>query len=102
MKITNVEAMRLNVPPSETPPQGTRRAGWSKDAEVANPMSREQVKEKFRQIGAASVESGWLNDILPALDGILDHGFGPLFSVLNPRQYNLNKRNIMLIKEVAQ
>jgi 2-methylcitrate dehydratase PrpD len=70
--------------------------------DVANPMSRGQVTEKFRTIGAASVDSVWLNDILPALDGILDHGFGPLFSALNPRQHNLSKRNIMLIKEVAQ
>ncbi len=70
--------------------------------DVANPMSRDQVTEKFRTIGAASVDTVWLNDILPALDGILDHGFGALFSALNPRQYNLNKRNIMLIKEVAQ
>lgn len=69
--------------------------------DVANPMSREQVIDKFRKIGAASVDTPWLDDILPALDGVLDRGFGPLFSVLSPRP-DLNKEKIMLIKEVRQ
>lgn len=70
--------------------------------DVANPMSRDQVTEKFRKIGAVSVETPWLNDILPALDGVLDRGFGPLFTVLSPSRPDLNKRNIMPIKEVVQ
>lgn len=53
--------------------------------DVANPMSRDQVTEKFRRIGTASVDSPWLNDILGALDGILDRGFDPLFAALSPR-----------------
>jgi L-rhamnonate dehydratase len=39
MKITSIQATRVNFPeaPSRTEP---RRAGWSENAEVANPMSR--------------------------------------------------------------
>src|SRR5690606_41268205 len=70
--------------------------------DVANPMSRDQVIDKFRKIGAGSVDSLWLDDILPALDGVLEHGFGPLFEALAPPRSDLNKGNIMLIKEVRQ
>ena len=70
--------------------------------DVTNPMSRDQVIAKFRKIGAVSVSSLWLDDILPALDGILEHGFVPLFTALSPPRTNLNEGNIMLIKEVQQ
>lgn len=39
MNITEVRAMRLNLPPSERAPT-PRRPGWWQQAEVANPMSR--------------------------------------------------------------
>jgi len=39
MKITEIRAMRLELPPTERPAT-SRRAGWVQDAEVANPMSR--------------------------------------------------------------
>lgn len=70
--------------------------------DVANPMSRDQVIAKFRKIGAVSVSSFWLDDILPALDGILEHGFVPLFTALCPPRTHSNDGNIMLIKEVQQ
>lgn len=70
--------------------------------DVANPMSRDQVTEKFRRICAGSINSVWLSDILPALDGILEHGFSPLFAALTPPRSHANKDNIMLIKEVRQ
>lgn len=50
MKITEVRAMRLNVPASEMPAQGSRRAGWAKDAEVANPMSRYAKYKRHRSL----------------------------------------------------
>jgi 2-methylcitrate dehydratase PrpD len=50
--------------------------------DVANPMSRAQVTEKFRRISAVSVGPGWQDEILAALDGLLAQGFGPLFAAL--------------------
>ena len=50
MKITDIRAVRLEVPPSETPPQGSLRAGWAKDAEVANPMSRYARFKRHRNL----------------------------------------------------
>ncbi len=50
MKITDVRAVRLEVPAGETPPQGSRRAGWPKHAEVANPMSRYARFKRHREL----------------------------------------------------
>ena len=50
--------------------------------DVANPMSRAQVTEKFRRISAVSVGPDWQGEILAALDGLLAQGFGPLFAAL--------------------
>ena len=50
--------------------------------DVANPMSRVQVTEKFRRIGAASVAPGWQEVILAALNALLEDGFRPLFASL--------------------
>lgn len=50
--------------------------------DVANPMSRAQVTEKFRRIGAASVVPDWQEAILAALDALLVDGFRPLFASL--------------------
>ena len=40
MKITEIQAMRLNMPPSQPPKSPARRPSWAEEAEVANPMSR--------------------------------------------------------------
>lgn len=50
--------------------------------DVANPMSREQVTDKFRRIALVSVNPDWQQDILAAVNGLLDQGFAPLFSAL--------------------
>jgi 2-methylcitrate dehydratase PrpD len=50
--------------------------------DVANPMSRAQVTEKFRHIGAASVATDWQEALLAALDALLANGFRPLFASL--------------------
>lgn len=51
--------------------------------DVANPMSRAQVIEKFRRIGATNVMPARQGKILDALDGLMDHGFAPLFAALD-------------------
>jgi len=58
MKITEVRAMRLTLPPGErgTPP---RRDGWAKDAEVANPMSRYPKVKRHRSLWLPHWENVW-------------------------------------------
>ncbi len=53
--------------------------------DVGNPMSRAQVTEKFRRIGAGSVDPAWQEVILSALDGLTADGFKPLFAALGAR-----------------
>jgi len=69
--------------------------------DVANPMSRVQVTEKFRRISAANIKIERQNEILAALEGLLEQGFGPLFAVLTEprpilgsRQSNNQQRGI--------
>ncbi len=50
--------------------------------DVPNPMSRAQVRDKFRLIGASSLASPWQDSILYALDGLTGVGFQPLFEAL--------------------
>lgn len=59
--------------------------------DVANPMSRAQVIKKFRRIGAANVTSARQGTILNALDGLIDHGFAPLFAVLSAETKQTNQ-----------
>jgi len=59
VKIVDIRAMRLAMPPrhqSETPP---RRAPWSKDAEVANPMSRYPTVKRHRSLWTPGWENVW-------------------------------------------
>jgi L-rhamnonate dehydratase len=49
MKITRVEAMRLNLPERETTTPA-RRQGWHQEAEVANPMSRYPHVKRHRSL----------------------------------------------------
>lgn len=50
--------------------------------DVANPMSRAQITDKFRRIARVTVSPDWQHSILAALDGLLDQGFAPLFEAL--------------------
>jgi L-rhamnonate dehydratase len=58
MKITSIQAMRLNVPPHETktPP---RREPWEVSAEVANPMSRFPRFKRHRRLWRPTWEDVW-------------------------------------------
>jgi L-rhamnonate dehydratase len=58
MKITDIRAMRLTVPPHElrTP---ARRESWWQTAEVANPMSRYPKVKAHRQLWLPKWESVW-------------------------------------------
>lgn len=47
-----------------------------------NPMSREQVRGKFRRITANNLSPEKQDEVLQALDGLLVDGFGPLFAAL--------------------
>lgn len=57
--------------------------------DVANPMNRTQVTEKFRRIGAANVAPDWQDTILAALDGLTNAGFRPLFAALGTQPARL-------------
>lgn len=50
--------------------------------DVANPMSRDQVKAKFQRIALETVDPAWQQDVLSALDGLTSAGFAPLFVAL--------------------
>lgn len=50
--------------------------------DVGNPMSREQVTEKFRRISAAQLSTGSQDRILAAAGNLQTAGFGPLFDAL--------------------
>ena len=50
--------------------------------DVANPMSRDQVKAKFQRIALGSVDLAWQQDLLSAIDGSTSDGFAPLFAAL--------------------
>jgi L-rhamnonate dehydratase len=58
MKIASIQALRLTVPPHElrTSP---RRAAWSEDAEVANPMSRYPRVKRHRSLWTPAWENVW-------------------------------------------
>lgn len=50
--------------------------------DVANPMTPAQVADKFRRIGAVSLTPERQDQILAALDTLLDRGFAPLLAAL--------------------
>lgn len=58
MKITQIQAMRLNVPPhqTKTPP---RRTSWWHNDEVANPMSRYPKVKRLRDLWLPKWEGVW-------------------------------------------
>ncbi len=58
MKITDIRAMRLNVPPPETKTL-SRRESWAQEAEVANPMSRYPKVKAHRSLWLPKWEGMW-------------------------------------------
>lgn len=50
--------------------------------DVQNPMSQAQVVEKFRRITAGCLSPAKQDELLEALQGLLQRGFGPVFSAL--------------------
>jgi hypothetical protein len=58
VKITEIRAMRLNVPPRELKTQ-PRRDAWVVDAEVANPMSRYPKVKRNRALWLPKWEGVW-------------------------------------------
>jgi L-rhamnonate dehydratase len=58
MKIKEIRAMKLNLPPSpsQTKP---RRASWAQDQEVANPMSRYRQYKRHRGLWTPKWEGVW-------------------------------------------
>jgi L-rhamnonate dehydratase len=58
MKITKIEAMRLNRPPHELKTK-PRRPAWAEDAEVANPMSRYPKVKRHRNLWTPRWETVW-------------------------------------------
>lgn len=52
--------------------------------DVANPLSREQVTAKFRNIAKGVVDAPWQNEILLTVDDLQGAGFKPFFAALTP------------------
>src|SRR4051812_47944623 len=58
MKITDIRAMRLTMPPRPPVPPGTRPSWWQ-TAEVANPMSRYPKVKAHRSLWRPNWEDVW-------------------------------------------
>jgi L-rhamnonate dehydratase len=58
MKITNIQAVRINMPRPE-PKTQARRDGWDKVTEVANPMSRFPKVKRHRSLWTPAWEAVW-------------------------------------------
>ena len=58
MKITDIRAVRVNIPPrqQQTPP---RRESWAAHDEVANPMSRYPKVKRHRSLWTPRWEQVW-------------------------------------------
>lgn len=71
MKITKIEAVKLNMPhrPVKTAP---RREGWGTTAEVANPMSRYSEVKAHRSMWLPKWELCWVRATLE--DGTIGYG----------------------------
>ena len=72
MKIVDIRAMRLNVPPKEQRP-APRGPGWAADAEVANPMSRYANVKAHRSLWLPRWEGVWCK--VTAEDGTAGFGY---------------------------
>lgn len=60
MKIKEIRAMRLKLPPPEGPKTPARRPSWAVDAEVANPMSKFPRYKRHRPSWLPKWESVWV------------------------------------------
>jgi L-rhamnonate dehydratase len=92
MKITDIRAMRLEMPPRAAP-ASIRRAGWAKDAEVANPMSRYPQYKRHRSLWTPKWSDVWCKVTLEngawglghssngrAVAAVIDDHLGPLLA----------------------
>lgn len=90
MKITEVRAVHVTIPPSERP-STSRRAGWPRDAEVANPMSRYPKYKRHRNLWTPKWGDVWCKVTLEdgtwglghtgngrAVAAVIDDHLGPL------------------------
>ena len=90
MKVKEIRAVRLNMPPHATPAM-SRRAGWPKDAEVANPMSRYPRYKRHRGLWTPKWSDVWCKVTLEdgtwglghtsngrAVAAVIDDHLGPL------------------------
>lgn len=57
--------------------------------DVANPLTREQVRDKFKNIAGGVVDSQWQQEILSAVDDLQASGFKPFFKALAPTRNQL-------------
>lgn len=74
MKITKIEAMRLNAPKREFSVE-PRRPAWHEHAEVANPMSRYPHVKRMRHMWQPKWETTWCKITLE--DGTIGYGNTP-------------------------
>lgn len=72
MKIAKIETVSVNVPPRE-PKTAARRAPWTADAEVANPMSKFPEYKRHRSLWMPRWGGFWVK--VTAEDGT--YGMGP-------------------------
>lgn len=57
--------------------------------DVANPLSLDQVVDKFRNIARGVVDAPWQAEILSAVDNLQGAGFRPLLAALTPQKSRL-------------
>lgn len=103
MKITNIEAVRLNMPRPE-PKTQPRRESWGATAEVANPMSRFPKVKRHRSLWTPAWEAVWckvtLEDGTWGL-GSTNHG-RPVAAVIEDHLApNLIGEDIFAIEKIA-
>jgi len=60
LKIKEIRAMRLEMPPREGPKRKPRRPSWAEDAEVANPMSKFPRFKRYRRSWLPKWEGLWV------------------------------------------
>ncbi len=59
MKITEISAVKVTIPPPNHTPTPPRRNSWAQDAEVANPMSRFAAVKPNRGLWLPKWDSPW-------------------------------------------
>ncbi|MCS3765623.1 MULTISPECIES: MmgE/PrpD family protein [Bradyrhizobium] len=69
--------------------------------DVANPLSADQVVEKFRSIAGQNVSPQWQEEVLTAIGGLETSGFLPLLSALSQRDSRRATSAAQFLKEGA-